>query len=128
MKAISFNINSIRSRPHQLQAIIDTYNPDFIGLQETKVADEQFPQEVVEAMGYHVAFHGQKSHYGVALMSRHPFIDTIKGFPCDTDALSAAGLMCPAWVPCWCITAIFHKVKAATTRLSFRLSKSTTPT
>ncbi|WP_049722266.1 exodeoxyribonuclease III [Gilvimarinus polysaccharolyticus] len=85
MKVISFNINSIRSRPHQLQAIIDNYNPDFIGLQETKVADEQFPQEIVEAMGYHVAFHGQKSHYGVALMSRHPFIETVKGFPEDTD-------------------------------------------
>jgi exodeoxyribonuclease-3 len=85
MKAISFNINSIRSRPHQLQAIIDVYNPDFIGLQETKVHDEQFPQEMIEDMGYHVAFHGQKSHYGVALMSRHPFVDTVKGFPGDTD-------------------------------------------
>jgi exodeoxyribonuclease-3 len=85
MKIISFNINSIRSRPHQLQAIIDTYHPDFIGLQETKVHDEQFPQQMIEDMGYHVAFHGQKSHYGVALMSRHPFIETVKGFPQDTE-------------------------------------------
>ncbi|MDO3383910.1 exodeoxyribonuclease III [Gilvimarinus algae] len=85
MKAISFNINSIRSRLHQLQAIVDKYNPDFIGLQETKVADDQFPLADVEAMGYHVAFHGQKTHYGVALMSRHPFVETLKGFPGDTE-------------------------------------------
>ncbi|UTF61153.1 exodeoxyribonuclease III [Gilvimarinus sp. DA14] len=85
MKVISFNINSIRSRLHQLQAIIDKYQPDFIGLQETKVADEQFPVADVEAMGYHLAFHGQKTHYGVALMSKHPFIKTVKGFPADTE-------------------------------------------
>ena len=85
MKVVCFNINSIRSRLHQLQAIIDKYQPDFIGLQETKVQDDQFPQEAVEAMGYHVAFHGQKTHYGVALMSKHPFKETIKGFPGDTE-------------------------------------------
>ncbi|MDO3386976.1 exodeoxyribonuclease III [Gilvimarinus sp. SDUM040013] len=85
MKAISFNINSIRSRLHQLQAIIDSHQPDFIGLQETKVADEQFPLAEVEAMGYHIAFHGQKAHYGVALMSRHPFATTTKGFVDDTE-------------------------------------------
>lgn len=84
MKVISFNINSIRSRLHQLQAIIDKHQPDFIGLQETKVADEQFPLAEVEAMGYHVAFHGQKTHYGVALLSRYPFVTTTKGFPQDS--------------------------------------------
>lgn len=85
MKAISFNINSIRSRLHQLQAIIDKYNPDFIGLQETKVADDQFPHQAVRDMGYHVAFHGQKTHYGVALLSREPMLREIRGFPGDTE-------------------------------------------
>jgi Exonuclease III len=36
MKIISFNINGLRARPHQLQAIIEQHNPDIIGLQETK--------------------------------------------------------------------------------------------
>lgn len=85
MKAISFNINSIRSRLHQLQAIIDKYQPDFIGLQETKVADDQFPAEAVREMGYHVAFHGQKTHYGVALLSRAPMLREIRGFPDDSE-------------------------------------------
>ena len=37
MKFISFNINGLRARPHQLEAIIAQHNPDVIGLQETKV-------------------------------------------------------------------------------------------
>src|SRR5690606_40912224 len=32
-------------------------------------------------MGYHVIYHGQKTHYGVALLSKHPFLSEIKGFP-----------------------------------------------
>ena len=70
MRIVSFNINGIRARLHQLEALRDRYEPDVIGLQETKVRDEEFPREAVEALGYRVAFHGQKSHYGVALLSR----------------------------------------------------------
>lgn len=85
MKAISFNINSIRSRLHQLQAIIDKHDPDFIGLQETKVNDPDFPLAAVQAMGYDLVYHGQKTHYGVALLSKHPFLRAIKGFPGDDE-------------------------------------------
>jgi exodeoxyribonuclease III len=85
MKAISFNVNSIRTRMHQLQALIAKHQPDFIGLQETKVTDGDFPREEIESLGYEVEFFGQKTHYGVAIMSRHPFKRVIKGFPGDTD-------------------------------------------
>lgn len=85
MKAVSFNVNSIRTRLHQLQAVIDTFDPDFIGLQETKVRDEEFPVAEVEAMGYQVHFHGQKTHYGVALLSKQTAIDVQKGYPWDDD-------------------------------------------
>ncbi len=54
MRLVSFNINGIRARLHQLQALIDTQQPDVIGLQETKVQDSEFPTADVEAMGYHV--------------------------------------------------------------------------
>lgn len=81
MRIVSFNINGIRARPHQLQALRDSYDPDIIGLQETKVQDADFPRELVEAMGYHVVFHGQKGHYGVALLSRSPPQDVVYGFP-----------------------------------------------
>lgn len=85
MKIISFNINGLRARLHQLQAIIDKHNPDIIGLQEIKVHDEAFPLEDVEKMGYHVYFHGQKAHYGVALLSKKPALSVQKGFPTDTE-------------------------------------------
>lgn len=85
MKAISFNVNSIRTRMHQLQALIAKHQPDFIGLQETKVTDNDFPIEEVRSLGYDVEFFGQKTHYGVAIMSRHPFKRVIKGFPGDAD-------------------------------------------
>ncbi len=67
---VSFNINGIRARQHQLQALTDVINPDIIGLQETKVHDEAFPLDDVKSLGYHVEFFGQKSHYGVALLSK----------------------------------------------------------
>src|SRR5690625_6737162 len=36
-------------------------------------------------MGYHVHYHGQKTHYGVALLSKHPFKRHFKGFPNDGE-------------------------------------------
>jgi len=68
MRLVSFNINGIRARLHQLEALVATQRPAVIGLQETKVQDAEFPREAVEALGYRVVYHGQKGHYGVALM------------------------------------------------------------
>ena len=85
MKFISFNINGIRARLHQLQALIDKHQPDVIGLQETKVHDEVFPEQAVKDMGYHVIYHGQKSHYGVAMLSKQAPQDVQYGFEGDDD-------------------------------------------
>lgn len=83
MKIMSFNINGLRARPHQLEAVIAQYQPDVLGLQEIKVADEQFPYELVEHLGYHIFHHGQKGHYGVALLTKQAPIELRKGFPTD---------------------------------------------
>lgn len=83
MKIVSFNINGLRARLHQLQALIDTQQPDIIGLQEIKVHDEAFPLDDVAAMGYQVHFHGQKAHYGVALLSKAAPLSVLRGFPSD---------------------------------------------
>ncbi len=85
MKIVSFNINGLRARPHQLAALIERHQPDVIGLQETKVADDQFPQAEIEALGYHVHYHGQKGHYGVALLSRQAPLELHRGFPSDGE-------------------------------------------
>ena len=69
-RVVSFNINGVRARPHQLEALKERYDPDIIGLQETKVQDPDFPLQMIEDLGYHVNYYGQKSHYGVALLSK----------------------------------------------------------
>lgn len=81
MKIISFNVNGIRARQHQLQCLARNHQPDIIGLQETKVQDTEFPLEMVEKLGYQAGFYGQKGHYGVALLSRQPAQQLIKGIP-----------------------------------------------
>jgi len=85
MKVISFNINGLRARLHQLQAIIDKHQPDVIGLQEIKVHNDAFPVEAVEAMGYQVFYHGQKAHYGVAMLCKKTPSDVQYGFPTDNE-------------------------------------------
>ena len=39
MKIVSFNTNGIRARAHQLSQLKERYDPDIIGIQETKVQD-----------------------------------------------------------------------------------------
>jgi exodeoxyribonuclease-3 len=79
----SFNINGIRARPHQLEAVRARLDPDILGIQECKVADEEFPLEAVEGLGYRTRFYGQKGHYGVALLSKLEPIEVRNGFPED---------------------------------------------
>ena len=84
-RIISFNVNGLRARLHQLQAIIDQHAPDIIGLQEIKVSNEEFPLEAITEMGYTVDFHGQKGHYGVAMMSKIPATTITRGYPTDDE-------------------------------------------
>lgn len=83
MKFVSFNINGLRARPHQLAALVEQHQPEVIGLQETKVHDELFPLEEVSQLGYHVFYHGQKGHYGVALLTKNAPVRVMRGFPGD---------------------------------------------
>ncbi len=83
IKIVSFNTNGIRARQHQLEALKQRYDPDIIGIQETKVQDEDFPLDMVTELGYTPNYFGQKTHYGVALLSKHPASSIQKGFPFD---------------------------------------------
>ncbi|ODN41827.1 exodeoxyribonuclease III [Piscirickettsia litoralis] len=85
MKVISFNTNGIRARLHQLEELINKHQPDVIGIQETKVMDENFPIQAIKELGYHAYFYGQKSHYGVALLSKQPLNNVTKGLPQEPE-------------------------------------------
>jgi len=81
MKIMSFNINGLRARIHQLTELTSRHQPDILCLQEIKVADDQFPLSAITELGYSCIHHGQKGHYGVATLSRRPCQTLSKGFP-----------------------------------------------
>lgn len=85
MKVISFNVNSVRTRLHQLSAVIEKHQPEIIALQETKVRDVDFPALDIEELGYHSIYFGQKTHYGVAMLSRMKPDDVQYGFVNDAE-------------------------------------------
>lgn len=84
-KVVSFNVNGIRARPHQIEALKASQDPDVVGIQESKVADDQFPLDWAQSVGYATHYHGQKGHYGVALLSKAEPIFVAKGFPADAE-------------------------------------------
>ncbi|HSG90818.1 MAG TPA: exodeoxyribonuclease III [Pseudomonadales bacterium] len=81
MRLVSFNVNGIRARPHQVAAVVERHAPLVIGLQETKVTDAEFPHDIPGGLAYAAATHGQKGHYGVALLHREAPESVQRGFP-----------------------------------------------
>ena len=92
MKIVSFNINSIRARPHQILHLKNTLDPDVIGIQETKVNDPEFPMDEMKSMGYHAEYWGQKGHYGVAILSKKKPEAVQKGFVKDSPWMTKKDL------------------------------------
>ena len=94
MKIISFNINGMRARPHQLEAIKKKYDPDVIALQEIKVSDEDFPPEIPENLGFKYFNYGQKSFHGVAIFSKEQPIKVVKGLDGGEDEEQKRFIQC----------------------------------
>jgi exodeoxyribonuclease-3 len=69
-KVATLNANSIRSRIEQVLEWLKRETPDILCLQETKVQDKDFPTQPILHAGFNVAFRGQKSHAGVAIISK----------------------------------------------------------
>jgi len=65
----------------------DKFGREFVGLYNYKwaVNDPEFPLEIINEIGYHAEFWGQKGHYGVAILSKSKPKETIKGFINDTE-------------------------------------------
>lgn len=82
MKIATWNVNSLKVR---LPQVLDwmAANPEVTALclQETKMDDPVFPQAEIEAAGYHVAFAGQKTYNGVAIIARAPIEDVVINIP-----------------------------------------------
>ncbi|MBY0420827.1 MAG: exodeoxyribonuclease III [Parvularculaceae bacterium] len=83
MKIATFNVNSINARLERVLAWFDLARPDACVLQEIKCVDEKFPAEPFEDRGYNIVVHGQKTYNGVALLSKYPIDDIVRGLPGD---------------------------------------------
>jgi exodeoxyribonuclease III len=76
LRIASWNINSVRARIDIVERFLREIVPDILCLQETKVADPQFPEGPFRQLGYnHMAINGQPMHHGVAILSKVPLTD-----------------------------------------------------
>lgn len=69
----SWNINSVRARPHLVEQLFELRDVDILCMQETKCEDAHFPAQFFADLGFeHQAISGQRMHHGVAIVSRVP--------------------------------------------------------
>ncbi|MEX0590199.1 MAG: exodeoxyribonuclease III [Xanthobacteraceae bacterium] len=83
MRIATWNVNSVKARIEPMQRWLKERAPDIVCLQEIKCADDAFPRELFEELGYNIATHGQKTYNGVALLSKHRLDDIEVGLPGD---------------------------------------------
>src|SRR6202140_5653068 len=85
MRIATWNVNSVRQRLEHLLTWLKDCSPDIVWLQEIKCVDDAFPRLEIEALGYNVVTHGQKTFNGVALLSKLPFEETRSGLAGDDE-------------------------------------------
>lgn len=85
MKIASWNVNSLKVRLPQVLDWLAANEPDVLGLQETKLTDEQFPADAFTEAGWQVCYSGQKTYNGVALVTRAPVTDVVTALPDSED-------------------------------------------
>jgi exodeoxyribonuclease-3 len=83
MRIATWNINGIKARLGQLVTWLEQNQPDIVCQQEIQSVDEAFPRRELEALGYNIETHGQKSWNGVAILSRLRFDEVHRGLPGD---------------------------------------------
>jgi exodeoxyribonuclease III len=88
MKIAAWNVNSIRARQQRLMAWLSSSAPDVLCLQETKCTDAEFPALDLKTAGYDSASFGQRSYNGVAIVSKWPLTDSVRGMDDDSEGQS----------------------------------------
>lgn len=85
MLIATWNVNSLRVRLPHLRDWLAANPVDVIALQETKLDDPNFPRDEIDALGLRVAFSGQRTYNGVALLARDELADVVAGIPGFAD-------------------------------------------
>ena len=82
MKIASYNVNGVSGRLARILEWLAETSPDIVCLQEIKTTDEKCPSAALERAGYKSIWHGQRSHHGVAILSRSAAIKELRrGLP-----------------------------------------------
>ena len=89
MRIATFNINGVKARLPVVLDWLQAEKPDVAVLQEIKSQDATFPLDAFDGLGYTIETHGQKGFNGVALLSKRPVEDVIRGLPGDAEDTQA---------------------------------------
>jgi exodeoxyribonuclease III len=71
MRLVTWNVNSLKARLPRVLELLHEHAPDVVCLQETKVAAESFPHDLLAAVGYRAVERSAGRWNGVALLVRH---------------------------------------------------------
>ena len=86
MRIATWNVNGLRARLDFVLHWLHSRQPDVVGMQETKVEDDDFPHAAFEDAGYQVATHGQKGWNGVAIAAKRDVEVQQSGLPGQEEA------------------------------------------
>ena len=93
MRFATWNVNSLKVRQERLEQWLADVSPDVVCMQETKLADDAFPQLDVRGARLRAAHHGEGRWNGVAMLSRSGLDDVSFGFADGDEPDAEARLM-----------------------------------
>jgi exodeoxyribonuclease III len=86
MKLVTWNVNSLPARMPRVLEFLEKFEPEIALLQETKTADDAFPEDELKAAGYNAVHHSAGRWAGVAILARSEPTDVTTGLPGELRA------------------------------------------
>jgi len=80
MRLATWNVNSLGARMPRVTEWLELQKPDILCMQETKLADDKFPEQEFAELGYESAHDGDGRWNGVAILSKVGIADVTRGF------------------------------------------------
>ena len=80
MRIATWNVNSLKARISRVEEWLAYAKPNVLCMQETKLADADFPSGAFESLGYDWVHHGDGRWNGVAILSNVGLDDATRGF------------------------------------------------
>jgi exodeoxyribonuclease-3 len=109
VRAVTWNVNSLKMRMPRVLELLEQYRPDLVFLQETKSEPGAFPELELTGAGYQAVHHSAGRWAGVALLARQdaeisnvcaglegePARDEARWIEADVDGVRAVSVYVP---------------------------------